>query len=718
GGVALVEHVEGGCEKLVLGEVIPDRMHIDRSTGSPAGDTTGLGDHHIHGLATLADRLEDEFGGPQDVEWVIYDDRIHVVQTRPITTTFSSASATLAADALLTGTGASSGVGSGDVHLVFNIDQALALQTGSVLVTPMTNPDMVVAMRASSGIVTDVGGVICHAAIVSRELGLPCVVGTETATTTLIAGQTVTVDGSAGAVYDGFFEVDRVSEGPPAEWSDVWSRFQARGGGVPAVPAIDALEAAPPGVGTVVLTAEIDLRCSPDGLWHDLEHLDQNARARIAADYLARVRRALDATGVGRVRLVGAGLPPRWFDAAVEESGDTRIVVAADIGDAMPLSEALVGDDADPRRSLPSVVQAVDAATDTIKFFGHQPAVRRTTMPDPAWRRRWWDLLPEYGRFHQEFGTADQGGEHDWLEIRPELVISPLLKSLVQPGFEMIPRSMGFADLPPMYAKWIRCRYHFRTDTFAAVWEAIVRGTWDPAYMADLMRRVRRSYDHLGEVLVLFPDDEAGLRALTGPQMVALVTSFWPRWVEFFAVCWFIQAQGDDILYPFIEETVAANTAAIGGRSAEVTWPTVFDLVLPTTPVLSGDYMASMGRLREAMLDRDIDSAEAAISAIERGEAADLDRLLDRHLADWHWMRDRDLIFEPWDTPHRVLDTALRTGSHTTVSYQENLRRNLFGLGFHTDLARASGRHHQLAFAVRTLHDLNVERENHHVLWL
>ena len=92
--------------------------------------------------------------------------------------------------------------------------------------------------------------------------------------------------------------------------------------------------------------------------------------------------------------------------------------------------------------------------------------------------------------------------------------------------------------------------------------------------------------------------------------------------------------------------------------------------------------------------------------------------MLDLHLAAWHWMRDRDLIFEPWDTPMRVLETALRTGEHAPVPYRDNLERNLFGLGFHADLARGSGRRRELAYAGRMLHDLNVERENHHVLWL
>ena len=111
--------------------------------------------------------------------------------------------------AILTGVPASSGTGSGPVHLVFNIEQALQLQSGSVLVTPMTNPDMVVAMRNSAAIVTDVGGIICHAGIVSRELGLPCVVGTETATTTLASGELITVNGSTGRIYRGRIETER-----------------------------------------------------------------------------------------------------------------------------------------------------------------------------------------------------------------------------------------------------------------------------------------------------------------------------------------------------------------------------------------------------------------------------------------------------------------------------------------------------------------------------
>jgi hypothetical protein len=81
-------------------------------------------------------------------------------------------------------------------------------------------------------------------------------------------------------------------------------------------------------------------------------------------------------------------------------------------------------------------------------------------------------------------------------------------------------------------------------------------------------------------------------------------------------------------------------------------------------------------------------------------------------------MRDRDLLFEPWDTRARVIETALKTDPHAVMAYEHNLQRNIFALSFHFDLAHRSGRALGLNHAARFLHDLNVERENHHLLWL
>jgi phosphoenolpyruvate synthase/pyruvate phosphate dikinase len=287
----LVEHVEGDCEKLVKGEVTPERLWLHEADGVPELLEGPLRPAHARQLVQVAKQLEESFGSPQDVEWVIYDDVLHIVQSRPITAAFSgdaSASpvSSFVADAILTGVPASSGTGSGPVHLVFNIEQALQLPSGSVLVTPMTNPDMVVAMRRSAAIVTDVGGIICHAAIVSRELGLPCVVGTETATTTLVGGEPITVNGSTGRIYRGRIETELVTKQlGPVQWSDIWSAWteatRERPDLVPIVSTVEALKAMPSGVTSVVLVPDLDLRTNNHGLWNDLEAQPANWNARL-----------------------------------------------------------------------------------------------------------------------------------------------------------------------------------------------------------------------------------------------------------------------------------------------------------------------------------------------------------------------------------------------------------------------------------------------------
>ena len=99
------------------------------------------------------------------------------------------------------GRGVSKGRARGVCKLVMNIQQLDRIQEGDILVTTMTNPDMVLAMGKCSAIITDVGGMTCHAAVISRELGIPCVVGTERATKTLSDGMLVEVDGSNGEIY-------------------------------------------------------------------------------------------------------------------------------------------------------------------------------------------------------------------------------------------------------------------------------------------------------------------------------------------------------------------------------------------------------------------------------------------------------------------------------------------------------------------------------------
>jgi pyruvate,water dikinase len=127
------------------------------------------------------------------------------LQSRPITTLVEGAPPSAAGDArpLLKGLAASTGMASGRVRVLTSPADGQALRAGEVLVAPMTNPDWVPTIRRAAALVTDGGGMTCHAAIVARELGVPCVVGTRTATTTLRDGELVTVDGGRGTVLAG-----------------------------------------------------------------------------------------------------------------------------------------------------------------------------------------------------------------------------------------------------------------------------------------------------------------------------------------------------------------------------------------------------------------------------------------------------------------------------------------------------------------------------------
>ena len=165
-----------------------------------------LSDLQVVGVARLAKQVEEHYGSPQDVEWAIQDDHIWLVQARPITTLGVSPqpeSAPSEAEVLVSGLAASPGTVAGAVRVLTLPQQGKSLRDGEILVAPMTNPDWVPTMRRAGALVTDSGGMTCHAAIVARELGVPCVVGTGNATEVLSDGQLVTVDGLMGEVLAG-----------------------------------------------------------------------------------------------------------------------------------------------------------------------------------------------------------------------------------------------------------------------------------------------------------------------------------------------------------------------------------------------------------------------------------------------------------------------------------------------------------------------------------
>lgn len=179
-----------------------------------------LTDEEIVEVAKMGKEIEEHYGQPQDTEWAIERDKIYFVQSRPVTTinkqTANSkqqtaekensnqpSAASGQPEAILKGIAASLGLAFGPVRILHKPTEIDRVLKGDVLVTEMTTPDYVPAMKRAAAIVTDTGGQTSHAAIVSRELGIPCVVGTGTATHILKENQVISVDGAHGAVYKG-----------------------------------------------------------------------------------------------------------------------------------------------------------------------------------------------------------------------------------------------------------------------------------------------------------------------------------------------------------------------------------------------------------------------------------------------------------------------------------------------------------------------------------
>jgi pyruvate,water dikinase len=201
---------------LKTGKTIHARIPTNRQENSCVTDK------EIVKLAELAKQIEQHYGKAQDIEWAIdrdtsFPENVFIVQSRPETvwgtkTEIAAKAGETKPAAQLSELkvivkGLAAGrrsMGAGIAKVVHSLEDAAKLiQKGDVLVTPMTNPDFVPYMRLANAIVTDKGGVTCHAAIVSRELGIPCIVGTDNATKIMKTGKEYTVDAKSGVVYEG-----------------------------------------------------------------------------------------------------------------------------------------------------------------------------------------------------------------------------------------------------------------------------------------------------------------------------------------------------------------------------------------------------------------------------------------------------------------------------------------------------------------------------------
>jgi len=243
--VVLIHSIYGLGENIVQGKVNPDQFFvfkptkkiIYRSIGKkaikmiysndhkkPVKDVPvkhedqikfSINDQQVLQLADWAMKIEKHYNKPMDIEWAYdgQDKKLYIIQARPETVESTKNLNVLEryklqkkGKLIVSGQSVGNKIGSGQVNRIMNVKDINKFKAGQVLVTDMTDPDWEPIMKIASAIVTDKGGRTCHAAIISREMGIPCVVGTNDGSKKLMAGNLITVscaEGEVGFIYQG-----------------------------------------------------------------------------------------------------------------------------------------------------------------------------------------------------------------------------------------------------------------------------------------------------------------------------------------------------------------------------------------------------------------------------------------------------------------------------------------------------------------------------------
>ncbi|MBI2611921.1 phosphoenolpyruvate synthase [Candidatus Gottesmanbacteria bacterium] len=237
----VIEAIFGLGEYIVQGTATPDHFEIDKQTDKiidkkistqekmlvkkgdknvevllkgSQGNKPKITDRVAIDIAKLGKKIEKHYFFPQDIEWAIESEIIYIVQSRPITTLkrqheilhkkeMLDRPNAISLPILAKGDPASPGIAQGPAKIIKTSREIHKIKDGDILVAPQTDPDFVPAMRKAAAIVTERGGRTSHAAIVSRELGIPAIVGVENAIKKIAANTIITVNGKSGEIFKG-----------------------------------------------------------------------------------------------------------------------------------------------------------------------------------------------------------------------------------------------------------------------------------------------------------------------------------------------------------------------------------------------------------------------------------------------------------------------------------------------------------------------------------
>ncbi len=401
----------------------------------------------------------------------------------------------------------------------------------------MTNPDMVPYMTRSAGIVTDVGGMICHTAIVAREMGIPCVVGTGNATSNIPSETQVTIDGDTGIVYKG-------------------------------------------------------------------SHSNLNKKTKT-----------------------------EWFSLVVEKAKS----VFGQYNSESQLSILRKKEFIDVGRELIDLERS-SKLDSTKKFFGHEPELVRMSYPYPPRTGPWWQENWQYT------WTYPQESEIFWGNVRPEIINTPLTKSLIVQGVESIPFVFKIDEIGPLYTKWRKCRIHIPLNKLDKVRMSLVkRLANDQKYFQNYINLLHEVYTEWDAATVEVKASIGSASDFSVQDLLDMFKYLWKIHERFFALCFLIQTIGDDVVWPAINRMNIFICKRLGLQNPEAEASHLTRvLASPPYQTLSSRYLESL---------RNLYNLRSGLSNEENGKArVEWESAVNHHLGVWGWMRDRDLLYKSLDS--------------------------------------------------------------------
>lgn len=679
-----VEFTEGYGDKLVSGTINPYKMTINRdNNASNFNKNIPIQSNLINSLKEKSLIIEKIFNKPQDIEWSITNNKIYFLQSRPITSLNINIeeSVSIKLEPIIKGLPVSSGIGAGNAIIINNIHNATNIKKGEVIVAPMTNPDMVPYMRNSAAIVTDVGGMICHTAIVAREMQIPCIVGTSNATRIIKAGEIITVDGNFGIVYSGNVNIDSKQKSIPDTIDSISTLFDRSfnknkilyyyGIGKPSN--IESYKM------IIVNPYFVDQQIK----FQKARKISIANQNKIQDEFISNIKHIVVSSNC-EINILESEIIKNYGDNKFIQENKDRIVIGKK---NTPISKSIISDNI-----------SLTKFANSKNFFGHIPHIVSEGYPYPPRNGPWW---PENWKYIWPNKTSNE--KILWANIRPEIVNTPLTKSLIVQGVEKIPYIFNYKDLGPLYTKWKNCRMFIDINKLDDIrYKLSCNYIKNIHSFLEYIGQLHKSYNkwdyQTHKVKKEIVKNRNDIKSL-----INHFKSLWKIHEDFFALCFLIQTIGDDIIWPKIQSLLSEVYKIIDVKDNHT-------ISLQMTRILASPPEKTLSRLYL----EDLMNLKKEKKNINTANLKHWDLILKNHLEKWHWVRDRDLYYPPINTPEKVELLIERMEFYEPISnnFWHDVIENNTRLLTHFNL---SDWFVDMIFIGNYLH---IERENHHLIWV